>query len=281
MPFSVFLAVLAAAALHAGWNALIKVRLDPFLAMTLICCACGVIALPVLAVTGAPRAAAWPWIFASIAVHLGYYLSLAQAYRLADMMQVYPIARGAAPLMTAALSLVTVADPVSKGALIGVGVLACGVLLVAVAGHRRLARPSGTAIFCALLTATTISAYTIIDGVGARVAGDPNAYAAGLFALDAYPMLLICFWRQGVAGMKAMVGFLIPGFVGGAMSFLAYWIAIWAMTRAPIALVAAVRESSVLFGGLIAVFILKEPATPIRIAAATLILAGLAFMRLS
>jgi drug/metabolite transporter (DMT)-like permease len=281
MPFSVFLAVLLAAALHAGWNALIKVRLDPFLAMTLICCACGIIALPVLAVTGAPRAAAWPWIFASIAVHLGYYLSLAQAYRLADMMQVYPIARGAAPLMTAALSFLTVADPISRGALIGVGVLAFGVLLVALAGHRRPARPSGAAIFCALLTAATISAYTIIDGVGARVAGDPSAYAAGLFALDAYPMLLICFWRQGVAGMKAMLGFLVPGFVGGAMSFVAYWIAIWAMTRAPIALVAAVRETSVLFGGLIAVFILKEPATPIRIAAATLILAGLAFMRLS
>ncbi|HYC25487.1 MAG TPA: EamA family transporter, partial [Roseiarcus sp.] len=203
------------------------------------------------------------------------------AYRLADMMQAYPVARGAAPLMTAGASLLAVGDPISAGALAGIAVLATGVLLVALAGHRRFAPPSRLAIVCALLTAATISAYTIIDGVGAREAGDPNAYAASLFALDAYPMLLVCFWRQGVAGMKAMLGFLTPGLVGGAMSLAAYWIVIWAMTRAPIALVAAVRESSVLFGGLIALFVLKEPATPIRIMAAALILAGLAIMRLA
>ena len=281
MPFTVFLAVLFSAALHAGWNALVKIRLDPFPAMTLICCVCGAIALPLVFVTGAPRPSAWPWIFASIVVHLGYYLSLAQAYRLADMMQAYPVARGAAPLMTAGASLLAVGDPISAGALAGIAVLAAGVLLVALAGHRRFAPPSRLAIVCALLTAATISAYTIIDGVGAREAGDPNAYAASLFALDAYPMLLVCFWRQGVAGMKAMLGFLTPGLVGGAMSLAAYWIVIWAMTRAPIALVAAVRESSVLFGGLIALFVLKEPATPIRIMAAALILAGLAIMRLA
>jgi drug/metabolite transporter (DMT)-like permease len=281
MSFSVFLAILFSAALHAGWNALVKIKLDPFLAMTLICLACGAIALPIVAFTGAPRPAAWPWIFASIAVHLGYYLSLAQAYRLADMMQVYPIARGAAPLMTAALSLVAVGDPIGPGALVGIALLAAGVLLVALAGHRRLAPPSRLAIISALLTAATISAYTIIDGVGARAAGDPNAYAASLFALDAYPMLLVCLWRQGVVRTRAMFDFLTPGLAGGAMSFAAYWIVIWAMTRAPIALVAATRESSVLFGGLIAVFILKEPATPIRIIAAALILAGLALMRLS
>ncbi|HYC26362.1 MAG TPA: EamA family transporter, partial [Roseiarcus sp.] len=180
MPFTVFLAVLFSAALHAGWNALVKIRLDPFLAMTLICCVCGAIALPLVFVTGAPRPSAWPWIFASIVVHLGYYLSLAQAYRLADMMQAYPVARGAAPLMTAGASLLAVGDPISAGALAGIAVLAAGVLLVALAGHRRFAPPSRLAIVCALLTAATISAYTIIDGVGAREAGDPNAYAASL-----------------------------------------------------------------------------------------------------
>jgi drug/metabolite transporter (DMT)-like permease len=280
MPLSVFLAVLFAAALHAGWNSLVKIRLDPFLAMTLITCACGFIALPALGLTGLPETAAWPWIFASIVVHLGYYLSLAQAYRLADMMQIYPIARGAAPLMTTAVSLVTVRDPISPGAVIGVALLALGVLMVALAGHRKFAPPSSVAILCALTTAATICAYTIIDGVGARKAGDPGAYAAALFALDAYPMLAICLWRQGVAGTKAMLGFLAPGFAGGAMSFAAYWIAIWAMTVAPIALVASVRETSVLFGGIIAVVFLKEPATPIRMIAAALILFGLAFMRL-
>jgi multidrug transporter EmrE-like cation transporter len=103
-----FLAVLTAAALHAGWNALIKIKLDPFLAMTLICFACGVIALPALLVTSLPKATAWPWIIASGSSYLGYYLFLAEAYRRADMGQIYPIARGAAPVMTALISLFVV-----------------------------------------------------------------------------------------------------------------------------------------------------------------------------
>jgi drug/metabolite transporter (DMT)-like permease len=280
MPLSVFLAVLCAAALHAGWNALVKIKLDPFVAMTLICFASAVIAWPALAVIGLPKAAAWPWIVASIFIHLGYYSFLATAYGLADMSQVYPIARGAAPLLTAAVSFFFVRDSISLGGGIGVACLAMGVILVSLRGHRSLATPSRLAILCALATAATICAYTIVDGIGARVAGDSNAYAAALFSLDAWPMLALCLWRRGIGKTKAALGFLAPGFAGGAMSLAAYWIVIWAMTVAPIALVAALRETSVLFGGLIAVVYLKEPATPIRIVAAILILIGLAAMRL-
>jgi drug/metabolite transporter (DMT)-like permease len=279
LDLGVFLAVLAAAALHAGWNALIKIRLDPFLAMTLICFACGVIALPALAVTGLPRAAAWPWIIASVVIHLGYYLFLAEAYRRADMGQIYPIARGAAPLMTAGVSLLVVHDPISLGNGVGIALLGLGVLLISLRGHRHLVAPSHIAIGCAGLTAVTIAAYTIVDGIGARVAGDPNAYAAALFTVDAYPMLLLCLWWKGLDGIKPAFGFLVPGFVGGAMSLAAYWIAIWAMTVAPIAVVAAIRETSILFAGLIAVLFLKEPMTRVRAASAVLILAGLVCMR--
>lgn len=279
MPLSVFVVVLLAAALHAGWNALVKVKLDPFLAMTLITTGCAVFAAPLLVVTGLPKGAAWPWIIVSIAIHLGYYLFLAQAYRLADMSQVYPIARGSAPLMTTIVSLVFVRDPISLGGGLGVACLAIGVLLISLRGQRRLATPSRTAVFCAMATAMTISAYTIVDGIGARVAGDANAYAAALFAIDGAPMLALCLWRYGIAGMRPALNFLAPGMAGGAMSLAAYWIVIWAMTVAPIALVAALRETSVLFGGLIAVVFLKEPATPVRAIAAMLILAGLVAMR--
>ena len=280
MPLSVFLTVLLAAALHAGWNAVVKVRLDPFLAMTLITAACSVIAAPLLVVTSLPRSEAWPWIIASIVIHLGYYVFLAQAYRLADMSQVYPIARGAAPLMTGMTSLVFVRDPITLGGAIGIACLAGGVLLISVRGQRRLAAPAPTAILYALATAATICGYTIVDGVGARVAGSANAYAATLFALDGAPMAALCLWRYGVDGTKPALKFLAPGFAGGAMSLAAYWIVIWAMTAAPIALVAALRESSVLFAGLIAFIVLKEPPTPIRAVAALLILAGLLAMRL-
>jgi drug/metabolite transporter (DMT)-like permease len=142
MSISVFFAVLAAAALHAGWNALIKVKLDPFVAMTLICVMCGLIALPSLLVTGLPKAEAWPWIAASVTIHLGYYLFLSEAYRRADMGQIYPIARGSAPLMTAFLSLALVHDKLSTGNMVGIALLASGVLLISLRGHRHLVTPS-------------------------------------------------------------------------------------------------------------------------------------------
>ena len=276
----VFLAVLTAAALHAGWNALVKIKLDPFLAMTLIAVSCGIIALPALAITGLPNEEAWVWVALSTALHLAYYLFLAEAYRRADMSQVYPIARGAAPLATTAISLAFIHDPMTWGNVAGIAVLGLGVLLISLKGQRGSLVPSRTAVIYALLTAVTISLYTIVDGIGARAAGSPNSYAAALFALDAYPMLVICLWRKGWAGVRPALKFLVPGFAGGAMSRAAYWIVIWAMTVAPIALVAATRETSVLFGGLIAMVFLKEPLTPVRWFSALLILGGLVLMRL-
>lgn len=281
MQLPVFLAVLTAAALHAGWNALVKIRLDPFLAMTLIAVTCGIIALPALAITGLPNQEAWIWVALSSALHLGYYLFLAEAYRRADMSQVYPIARGAAPLVTTAIALAFIGDPMSAGNIAGVAVLGLGVLLISLKGQRGSLVPSRAAVIYALLTAGTISLYTIVDGIGARAAGNPNAYAAALFALEAYPTLFVCIWRLGWPGMRPALKFLVPGFAGGAMSLAAYWIVIWAMTVAPIALVAATRETSVLFGGLIAMVFLKEPLTPVRGLSALLILAGLVLMRLA
>jgi multidrug transporter EmrE-like cation transporter len=137
MVFPVFLAVLAAAALHAGWNALIKFRRDSFLAMTLICVACGVIALPALLVTGLPRLAAWPWVAASVTIHLGYHVFLSEAYRRPDMGQIYPIARGSAPLLTALISLPVLHDRVSAGNVVGIALLGLGVVLFSLRGHRQ------------------------------------------------------------------------------------------------------------------------------------------------
>jgi drug/metabolite transporter (DMT)-like permease len=126
----------------------------------------------------------------------------------------------------------------------------------------------------------TITAYTLVDGLGARAAGDANAYAAALFTVDALPILVICLAWKGLAKLEPALRFLPQAFAGGLMSLAAYWIVIWAMTIAPIALVAALRETSVLFGGLIAVIFLKEPPTLVRTASGLLILAGLFCMRL-
>jgi drug/metabolite transporter (DMT)-like permease len=131
----------------------------------------------------------------------------------------------------------------------------------------------------ALLTAVVICGYTFVDGIGARTAGDPHAYSAALFALDALPLLGVALWQRGLGGLAPLKRFLGPGFMGGAMSLGSYWIAIWAMTVAPIALVAAVRETSVLFATLIAFAVLKEPMSPGRIVAAVMIMGGLLITR--
>ena len=276
----VFAAVLAAAALHAGWNAFLKVKLEPFLAMTLITGAGGLVGVPLLIAFGFPRLEAWPWLMASVVIHLGYYFALSEAYRRADMGQIYPIARGAAPLLTASATVGLLHEPLSLQSAAGIAVLGCGIMLIALLGRRRHAAFDPVAIGFALLTAGIVCAYTLVDGIGARTAGDPHAYSAALFVIDGIPLVLVALWLRGFSGLKPMREFLGRGLLGGAMSLGAYWIAIWAMTVAPIALVAALRETSVLWASLIAVVFLKEPFVRARAVAAVLIVAGVMLIRL-
>ncbi len=277
---SVFAAVLAAAALHAGWNAFLKVKLEPFLAMTLITGSGGLVGVPLLIAFGFPRLEAWPWLIASVVIHLGYYFALTEAYRRADMGQIYPIARGAAPLLTAAATVGLLHEPMTFQSAAGIAVLGCGIILIAFLGRRRQAAFDPVALGFALLTAGIVCAYTLVDGIGARTAGDPHAYSAALFVIDGIPLVLVALWMRGFSGLKPMREFLGRGMLGGAMSLGAYWIAIWAMTVAPIALVAALRETSVLWASLIAVVFLKEPFIAARAVAAALIVAGVALIRL-
>ena len=278
-PF-VFGAVLAAAAMHAGWNAFLKLRLEPLAAMTLIAACSGLVGVPFLAWFGWPRAEAWPWLIGSLALHIGYYITLTEAYRRADMGQIYPIARGGAPLLTATASLLVLREPVSLQAAVGIGVLGAGVALMSLRGSRKHQAIDPVAIAFALGTAVIICGYTLVDGIGARTAGDPHAYATALFVIDGVPLLLFIIWRDGWAGLKPLLRFGGPGLIAGSLSFGAYWIAIWAMTVAPIALVAALRETSVLFAAAITFVFLKEPFGPIRALAAVLIVAGLVLIRL-
>jgi len=279
MELHVFLAVLAAAAMHAGWNAFLKLRIEPFLAMTLVTAGAGLVALPVWPFFGAPKLEAWPWLLGSIALHLGYYIALTKAYERADMSQVYPIARGGAPMLTVTASLLLLGESLSPLQIAGVATLGCGVMLISILGRRKGAAFDPIALGYAGLTALMICGYTLVDGVGARISGDPHAYSATLFVIDAFPLLLFALWRRGLAGLAPMRPYLLQGVAGGAMSLGSYWIAIWAMTVAPIPLVAAVRESSVLFAALIAVVLLKEPLRWSRAVSAVLIVGALALMR--
>jgi drug/metabolite transporter (DMT)-like permease len=266
--------------LHAGWNAILKVKLEPFLAMVLINLAASLVTLPFVLITGLPKAEAWPWLIASVLIHVGYYIALTSAYQRADMGQVYPVARGSAPLMTAVVGIFLLGEPVSTLGMAGIALLGCGIFVMSMKSAADAAHMDRKALLYAGLTAVTICLYTISDGKGARVSGDPAAYIVALFIFDGLLFTAIAWWMRGTAGLKPILGFVGPGLAGGAMSAGAYGIAIWAMTVAPIPLVAAVRETSVLFAAAIAVVILKEPLRMNRIVAAGLILAGLVLIRL-
>jgi drug/metabolite transporter (DMT)-like permease len=276
----VFVAVLIAAACHASWNAVIKFGLDPFTTTALIAIMSGLVAAPLVPVFGLPPAAAWPWVIASVILHLGYYVGLTEAYRSGDMGQVYPIARGSAPLMTATASTLLLGEALGLAASLGIAVLACGIFLMSLRGGRDIAKLDRRAVGFALFTAVTICGYSLVDGIGARTAGNAHAYTAALFVCDGLSMAAFALVRRGSGVVVDMGRNWKAGLIGGALSLVAYWIAIWAMTVAPIALVAALRETSVLFGALIAVVVLREPLRATRIAAAVLIVAGLALIRL-
>jgi drug/metabolite transporter (DMT)-like permease len=278
-PF-VFAAVLFAALCHASWNTLLKIRLDPFAANALITVASGLIALAALPFAGIPPIVSWPFFVGSIILHLAYYYGLTEAYRTGDLSQVYPIARGAAPLMTAVISTTVLGEDIGLYGWVGILALVSGVFLLSIRGGRDLSRIDRRAVGFAFFTAMTICGYSLTDGVGARVSGNPHAYAALLFILDGTCMAVFALWRRGQSILTEARIYWKTGLFGGALSVTSYWIAIWAMTVAPIAIVAALRETSVLFAAVISVVILKEALRPARLVAALMIVCGLALIRL-
>lgn len=276
----VFTAVLFAAACHAGWNATIKRGLDPLAITVLISIGAMIVAVVCLPVVGLPAVAAWPWCGASVLIHLGYFAALIESYRAGDMGQVYPIARGSAPLMTAIVTTAFVGERLGLAGWGGIVLLAAGVALLSLRGGRGLARLDRKAVGFALFTAVTICAYSVVDGVGARLSGSPNAYSLALFAGIGPVMVAYALARRGREVLAAMLRHWGIGLAGGTLQLGSYGIAIWAMTLAPIAIVAALRETSVLFGAAIAVIVLKEPLRPMRVGAALMIVAGLMLIRL-
>ena len=275
----VFLAVLFAAACHAGWNALIKVGLDPLSTTTLISIGSAIVALVLVPFVGLPAWGAWPWLSASVAIHLIYFASLIESYRTGDLGQVYPIARGSAPLMTAAATTVIVGERLSLVGWTGILALVAGVLLLSARGGRDLAVVDRRAIGFALFTAITVCGYSVVDGIGARASTNPTAYSVWLFLGIALVMVPYALYRDGRDVIPAMHLYWRRGLAGGALQFLSYGIAIWAMTIVPIAVVAALRETSVLFGAAIAVVVLKEPLRTVRVVAALMIVCGLILIR--
>ena len=280
MTAAVTFAVLVAALCHASWNAMIRLKGDKIVSITLLVAGAALIALPGIFFVPFLPAAAWPYVIASAIVHVGYNTFLALAYHHGELTRVYPLVRGSAPITTLIVSLLFLNEAVDAGDVIGIIVLAAGIMALALdRGWRSLLASPQTLVYAAA-TSLCITAYTLCDGLGARAAGNAHHYVLWLFVLDAPPMLAAVLLFKRKAFFEALGANWMAGLLGGALSLAAYWIVIWAFTIAPIPIVAALRETSILFAVFIGMLWLGEKVTLVRALSILMVLAGLALMRL-
>ncbi len=271
-------AVLFGALLHAGWNALIKSSSDKALDTALLQVLGSAVGLPLVALVGWPPAQAWPYIAASVAIHLGYYSALSRAYQHGELGLAYPLMRGTAPLLVALSTAAAVGEAPSALSWAGVLGVCAGVLAL---GLSRQAFQAPRSVGFALANAVIIAAYTITDALGVRASGDALQYVAALYVVHGWPFALLVLARRGGAAFRAYARTRWHlAAVGALASMVSYGIALWAMTRAPVATVAALRETSVLFAALLGTWLLREAFTPQRAAGTALILAGVVALRL-
>ncbi len=257
MPLDVILLVLFGAFLHATWNAIIKAGTNKSLDAALVSAGGAVAALPFLPFLPLPRPTAWPFIGASAVLQFAYFQLVAAAYRAGDIGLVYPLMRGCAPLIITATSGFVLNESLSGGALIGTMTICAGILTLALEARRG----SKHAIMLALVNACVIATYTYVDGIGARVSGNAVSYTLWMALL---PPVLLFAWaisRRGLLAVAVHVRYnWWRGLIGGTGSIASYGFALWAMTKAPVATVAALRETSILFALIISVLVLKEKA---------------------
>ncbi len=266
--------------MHAGWNSVVKAGHDPLVTTTHLTLFSGAIALCCLPLVAVPQGGVWWWIALSVIVHVVYRLMVIGAYRHGDLAQVYPIMRGTAPMLTAVGSMLLIDETLSATGFLAVSTLCLGVFLISLRGGR-IGNLNRSGVSFALLAAICTCAYTLADGIGARENGSGPGYALWLAVCNSIASQIAGVVLGGWSIYGSLRKTALTSFVGGAMMMGSYFVAIWAMTKAPIALVAALRESSVLFGAIIAATILKEALTPWRIAASLLILSGVILLRLA
>ncbi|SDY82807.1 Threonine/homoserine efflux transporter RhtA [Jannaschia faecimaris] len=278
MTAGVFMAVMGAAFLHAAWNGLIKSGASKVSGIAILTVVQGAIAVVIAQAHPLPTPQVWPWLLASGAFHAGYKLFLAFAYEQGDLSRVYPIARGAAPMVVLLVSPLLLSDIMTTAEVAGVLLLGCGIAAMA-AGSLR-AREARRLVPYALGSALMTAGYTIVDGSGARVALTATQYVAWLFILDVVIFSPVITVLRGSDVWRASPRAWGIGAIAAALSYGAYAIAVWAMTVAPIALVGALRETSILFAVLIGWIVLGETVDRWKAVAAVVIVAGVALTRL-
>ena len=278
MSLTVFGAVLVAAMLHAGWNALVKSSLEKHVAMTAVILGHLPLCMVALVLVPAPHPDSWHLVVISALLHLGYQGFLVLALRLGDLTQVYPIARGLAPLIVTGVGIGWLGVELTPMETIAVCVIALGVASLGFArGADGLRNPR--AVVAAVVTGGFIASYSLADGVGARLSGSAVGYYAWIGVVNSVLLVpLVSWWRPGTVRLALIDGWRLA-LIGGSASFVAYAIVVWAFTQAPIPLVTALRETSVVFALLFGAWLLRERPGGVRIAACLITVVGAVLLR--
>ena len=269
--------VLTAAFFHAVWNASVKLDADKLMVLTGMQVTTCLIVLPLVPLVGLPHPHSWPYLLASAIFHFGYYLGLANAYRYGDFAQTYPVARGTAPILVTLWGVFVLRETLSGIELAStLGVIA-GIMIFAT---RRLGAVlhQRKALLSALTAAFFIAAYTLVDGVGGRRSMNIPAYMVWLSILDGCLLALYVVYRRSFTEVLAQATKWRVNLLGAVLSLTAYWMVVWAMSQAPIVLVSAIRETSIIIAALIGTYYFKEPAGKRRIVASIVIFASIALL---
>lgn len=278
MSLDVMAIVLFAAALHAGWNALVRASADKFHDTVLIVVGAGLWTAILLPLLPPPAVESWPYLAASVLIHVAYFVLVALSYRSGELSFVYPLMRGSAPALTAVAGVFLINESPSFGGWAGVLLISCGILAMAGDSWRSGTFRAAPALF-ALTNALVIVVYTLVDGQGARLSGHALSYTGWMFLLTAPLLLAVAAAGQGRMLLRRIQDGWRRGLLGGACTLASYGLALWAMTQAPIALVAALRETSVVFAAILAAWLLKEPITRIRYVSIAAVCAGAAAIK--
>ena len=278
LSLGVTFAVLGAAFLHALWNALLKASAgEPMLDTALIVAGSCVVCIPLLPFVPFPAAQAWPFAIASAVIHFVYYVLLGHAYRLGDLSFAYPLMRGVAPAIVTILGIAFLDEKLDAKTILGIAMICAGIVTIAwFASGRHTMAAAGFALGNAVI----IAVYTLIDGAGARAAGNALSYVIWLMPIEGIPFLAYVWMRRGRPAADYIAVRWRRGLLGGGASMGAYAIVLWAMTLAPIAIVAALREVSVVFAALMGTWFLKESFGWRRLVGAIGVAAGVAALRL-
>ncbi|MEM1129762.1 MAG: DMT family transporter [Pseudomonadota bacterium] len=278
MSTTVFLAVIGAALLHAAWNALVKGGTDKTLSMGAVVIGHMPFAVAALPFVPLPAQASLPFLIGSIVLHFGYQLFLLKSYQMGDLTQVYPIARGSAPLLVAAFSVVVLGVHLTGAETLAIAIIGAGIISLALV-RQSDGGQNWQAAAIALITGAFIASYSLVDGLGARAATTALGYYCWLAIGNGVLMIALLAFRSPQT-LRALPGRGMPLLLfGGGASFAAYAIVTWAFTQAPIALVAALRETSIVFALLIGVLFLKERLSLLKVCSVMTTLLGAVLLR--